>query len=113
MTPAAEWAPSDVTPVPTAAVAEPSTAPGDDGASMGKADTGDAKEGEVEAHRSAVDAVDELLDQVELALARLDDGTYGRCDSCRGPIDDADLAVQPLVRGCSACGVRVTATESV
>ena len=44
-------------------------------------------------HRSAADTVDALLDEVELALARLDDGTYGRCETCGAVIDDAVLAV--------------------
>lgn len=60
-------------------------------------------EGEEEAHRSAVDAVDELLDEVELALARLDDGTYGHCEECGSPIDDARLAGSPIVRTCGGC----------
>jgi len=59
--------------------------------------------GEEEAHRSAVDAVDGLLDEVELALARLDDGTYGRCESCGTPIDDTELQAQPLARQCRSC----------
>jgi RNA polymerase-binding transcription factor DksA len=63
----------------------------------------DGGEGEEEAHRSAVDAVDELLDEVELALARLDDGTYGRCEECGSPIDDARLAGSPIVCTCGAC----------
>ena len=60
-------------------------------------------EGEEEAHRSAVDAVDGLLDEVELALARLDDGTYGRCEACGAPIDDARLADSPIERTCGTC----------
>jgi len=71
----------------------------------------DGLEGEEEAHRSAVDAVDELLDEVELALARLDDGTYGRCETCGSPIDDAELAVLPLVRSCRPCTSGVLALE--
>ena len=63
----------------------------------------DGQEGEEEAHRSAVDAVDGLLDEVELALARLDDGTYGRCETCGSPIDDTDLAAHPLARECRPC----------
>ena len=59
---------------------------------------------EVDAHRAAVDAVDGLLDQVERALARLDDGTYGRCESCGAAIADGDLAEDPLVLVCRACG---------
>jgi RNA polymerase-binding transcription factor DksA len=63
----------------------------------------DGTEGEEEAHRSAVDAVDGLLDEVELALARLDDGTYGRCEECGSPIDDARLAGSPIERTCGTC----------
>ena len=60
-------------------------------------------EAEEELHRTAVDAVDGLLDEVELALARLDDGTYGRCEECGNPIDDARLAELPVVRTCGRC----------
>ncbi len=59
--------------------------------------------GEEELHRSAVDAVDGLLDEVEQALGRLDDGTYGRCEACGEPIDDERLAELPIVRTCGAC----------
>ena len=68
-------------------------------------------EGEDEAQLSAVDAVDGLLDEVELALARLDDGTYGRCATCGSPIADAELAGDPLMRACRPCGAGVLATE--
>jgi RNA polymerase-binding transcription factor DksA len=54
-------------------------------------------------HRSAVDAVDGVLDEVERALARLDDGTYGRCESCGEQIGDDRLAERPVVRTCSPC----------
>jgi DnaK suppressor protein len=74
--------------------------PADDAAS-GSPD--DVTEGEEEAHRSAVDAVDALLDEVELALTRLDDGTYGRCEACGAPIDDARLADAPIERTCGTC----------
>ncbi len=74
----------------------------DDGVSAALADDG-IEPGEEEAHRSAVDAVDALLDEVELALARLDDGTYGRCEECGTPIGDARLAESPTVRTCGTC----------
>jgi len=61
------------------------------------------EDGEQEAHRSAVDAVDGLLDEVELALTRLDDGTYGRCEECGDPIDDDRLADSPIIRSCGRC----------
>ncbi len=58
---------------------------------------------EDDAHRTAVDAVDGLLDEVELALARLDDGTYGRCQECGSVIGDDELAENPVIRVCVSC----------
>ena len=37
-------------------------------------------------------AAEAELDAVEHALERLDDGTYGSCEVCRDPLDDARLA---------------------
>jgi DnaK suppressor protein len=51
----------------------------------------------------SIDEVDRLLDEVEGALARLDDGTYGTCAACGGPIDDGYLAGSPTARTCEAC----------
>ncbi len=42
------------------------------------------------------------LDDVERALQRLDDGSYGRCERCRAPIDDDRLAAHPATRLCGA-----------
>jgi RNA polymerase-binding transcription factor DksA len=54
-----------------------------------------------------VDAVEALLDQVDAALARLDDGSYGRCQSCGTIIADERLAEIPTARTCAACVVPV------
>ncbi|MGO8873276.1 MAG: TraR/DksA family transcriptional regulator [Acidimicrobiales bacterium] len=51
----------------------------------------------------SIDEIDHLLDQVERALSRLDDGTYGSCESCGSPIDDAVLAEAPTEQRCGAC----------
>ncbi len=64
---------------------------------------GPATEEEADHHRSAVDAVDGLLDEVERALARLDDGTYGRCEACGEPIPDDRLSDRPTARTCDRC----------
>ena len=40
------------------------------------------------------------LDDVERALARLDDGTYGTCEVCGQPIGDDRLEVMPATRFC-------------
>jgi hypothetical protein len=41
-----------------------------------------------------------VLDDVDRALERLSAGTYDSCESCGGPIDDADLALDPTRRVC-------------
>ena len=75
----------------------------DGGGAVAADDPNDGTGAEEEAHRSAVDAVDGVLDEVERALARLDDGTYGRCEECGAPIDDARLADSPIERTCGTC----------
>jgi hypothetical protein len=54
-----------------------------------------------------VDAVEALLDQVDGALARLDDGSYGRCESCGAIIAEERLAETPTARTCATCPVPV------
>lgn len=40
------------------------------------------------------------LEEVELALQKLDDGTYGRCETCGEPITPARLEAMPAARFC-------------
>ena len=40
------------------------------------------------------------LDEVERALAKLDDGTYGRCETCGEAITPARLEAMPATRFC-------------
>ena len=42
----------------------------------------------------------EQLDAVEAALAKLDDGTYGQCETCGTQIPDARLEAMPASRYC-------------
>lgn len=42
----------------------------------------------------------EQLDDVEKALSRLDDGTYGTCEVCGAAIPDARLELMPATRFC-------------
>jgi RNA polymerase-binding transcription factor len=44
-----------------------------------------------------------LLSQVERALARFDDGTYGLCGNCGRPIDPARLEALPYAQLCLDC----------
>ncbi len=65
-------------------------------------ESGEATVGE-DAQRRSIDAVDALLDEVEQALARLDDGSYGRCEQCGGPIADERLLELAIARACGSC----------
>lgn len=40
------------------------------------------------------------LEEVERALGKLDDGTYGRCETCGEPIAPARLEAMPAARHC-------------
>jgi RNA polymerase-binding transcription factor DksA len=64
--------------------------------------TGTADDGTGETLGS-VDRIDLLLDEVDSALIRLDDGTYGRCVLCGATIEDAVLADEPTAQQCPAC----------
>ena len=43
------------------------------------------------------------LERTERALAKLDEGTYGRCDVCGEPIAERRLAAMPDVVTCVQC----------
>jgi len=45
----------------------------------------------------------EALGEVERALARLDNGNYGICEACKGPIAPARLEAKPAVVLCINC----------
>ncbi len=45
----------------------------------------------------------ERLAELDAALARLDDGSYGRCERCGRPIDPARLDARPDARTCVGC----------
>jgi DnaK suppressor protein len=40
------------------------------------------------------------LDDVERALARIDNGTYGECEICGSPIGEVRLEIMPAARHC-------------
>lgn len=55
-----------------------------------------------EAERLAAD-LHESLDDVEQALRRVEDGTYGLCERCGKPISEARLEAMPTARRCLEC----------
>jgi DnaK suppressor protein len=70
-------------------------------------DEGFADSGQVTAERGEVDALaTELLERlrdVDDALAKFDEGTYGKCESCGEQIADARLEAMPSARLCITC----------
>ena len=65
---------------------------------------------QVSAERSEAAALagqlQDALAEVEAALGRLDEGTYGRCEACGKPIVDARLEAKPAARRCITCASR-------
>jgi RNA polymerase-binding protein DksA len=55
------------------------------------------------------DNVSSLLARIRSALAKIEDGTYGICDICRGPIKRARLKAIPFATLCVDCQGRVEA----
>ena len=64
-----------------------------------QADTG-TETFEREKDLSILERVEGELSDVEHALARLDDGTYGLCAACGKPIGDSRLEAMPATRFC-------------
>ena len=49
---------------------------------------------------SVLQQIESQLDDVDRALTRLEDGTYGKCEVCGTPISDHRLEVVPATRLC-------------
>ena len=49
---------------------------------------------------------EQLLEEVEAALARVEGGTFGQCVDCGKTIDDQRLAAIPYAARCIACAKR-------
>jgi RNA polymerase-binding transcription factor DksA len=56
--------------------------------------------GQQGANRALVGQLSDALADVERALAKMDDGTYGRCERCGREIGEARLEAMPATRYC-------------
>ena len=56
-----------------------------------------AEQGE---HRAIVGHIQDSLRDVEAALVKLDEGTYGKCEECGEEIAEARLEAMPSARYC-------------
>jgi RNA polymerase-binding protein DksA len=70
-------------------------------------DEGFADSGQVTAERGEVQALAgtlrETLQDIDAALGKIEQGTYGLCESCGRPIAEARLEAMPAARLCIAC----------
>lgn len=57
-------------------------------------------------HRVLANSIQEALADVDRALLKLDEGTYGRCESCGGEIGEPRLEAMPATRYCIDCASR-------
>ena len=57
---------------------------------------------DVEVDASMLDAIERELEDIERSLVLLDEGTYGHCEVCGGPIDEGRLTAVPATRFCAA-----------
>lgn len=82
---------------------------GDDGVE----DSGDMSE--MDLNRStALDLVgreSQLIEEIDEALGRIDDGTYGQCTRCGKPIDEERLKAVPTAKYDAACQAAIEAAE--
>lgn len=44
-----------------------------------------------------------MLAQIDLALKKMEEGTYGRCEACDGPIHPQRLRAHPFAVRCTRC----------
>jgi RNA polymerase-binding transcription factor DksA len=77
------------------------------GVDRGTYDEGFADSGQVTAERGEVDALvgslRDTLSDIDEALTKLDDGTYGVCENCSRPIGEPRLEAMPAARLCIGC----------
>jgi len=59
-----------------------------------------AEQGE---NRALAGSLSEQLDDVDRALSRLEEGTYGACGRCGNPINTERLEAMPATRYCIDC----------
>jgi len=74
-----------------------------EGSPFGKREEEAMESFEMEKRVSMEKRLKEQLADVEHALKKIEDGTYGRCDNCGQPIDPARLEALPQANLCLRC----------
>ena len=84
---------------------------GDDGVE----DSGDMAEFDLN-RSTALDLVgreSQLIEEIDEALRRIDDGTYGQCARCGKPINEGRLKAMPTAKYDAECQAAVEAAQGV
>jgi DnaK suppressor protein len=55
----------------------------------------------------------QLIQEIDEALQRIDDGTYGRCVRCGKPIDEERLKAMPTAKYDAKCQAAIEASQGV
>jgi RNA polymerase-binding protein DksA len=74
-----------------------------EGSPFGKREEEATESFELEKRLTLEKRIRERLAEVEHALQKFEDGTYGLCDSCGQPIDPARLEALPQASLCLSC----------
>lgn len=54
-----------------------------------------------------------LITKMQEAIKRIDDGVFGICDDCNGPISDKRLLARPVTTQCIECKTRQEKIEKI
>jgi len=61
------------------------------------------KSEEVGDQLAAAESLKDRLNEINIALEKIQNGTYGICEKCGKPIEQEILAIDPESRFCKAC----------
>jgi DnaK suppressor protein len=56
---------------------------------------------------------EDLIQEIDDALGRIEDGTYGQCERCGKPIDEERLKAMPTAKYDAECQAAIEASEGV
>jgi DnaK suppressor protein len=55
----------------------------------------------------------ELVEEIDAALRRIEDGTYGQCERCGRPIEEERLKAMPTARYDAKCQAAIEAAKEI
>lgn len=81
--------------------------PVDFGSDIDHGDEESDKSEEVGDQLAAAGELKDRLNEIDIALSKIKDGTYGVCEKCGKPIEHEILDIDPESRFCKACKIGV------